>query len=88
MPESRITITKHDRVMARIRLQHGPPVHTITLRREGGAWWAYSNDPAVLDLFGTPSLVTPFLDITPAWRVKQHVELCNPDSDVIVEGRP
>ena len=88
MPESRITITKHDRVMARIRLQHGPPVHTITLRREGGAWWAYSSDPAVLELFGTRSLVTPFAESAPAWRVKRHAEWCTPDSGVIVEGRP
>ena len=78
-------MTKHERIMTRARRLHGPPVHTITLRREGGAWWAEYSDTAVLELFGTRSLVTAFFDTTPAWRVKQHVELCNPDSVVTVE---
>lgn len=60
-------------------------IETITLFKASGAWMAQSNDPQILDLFGTDTIATAFIDRASADVVKREISRLNPNANVYVK---
>lgn len=59
------------------------PEHTRGLVRKR-AWMVRSNDPEAVELFGTDTLPTAFLEGTPAEQVTAVLQRLNPDATINV----
>jgi hypothetical protein len=56
----------------------------ITLTRSPDCWLATYDDPQVIELFGTPTVPTPFTPATVASVVLRKIQELNPDAVVLI----
>lgn len=56
----------------------------IELFRGKFSWMARSNDPKVVEMFGTDTIPTAFTPEANATKVRHAIERLNPDAEVVV----
>lgn len=59
-------------------------MHTITIKFKNGQYTATFSDPKVIKLFGSDTIVTPYMASTPAHVVLDEIKRRNPDCNVIL----
>jgi hypothetical protein len=52
---------------------------TITLSHAGGIWYATSNNPRIVELFGTDTLPTAYNTTLDAVTVAEYIKAANPE---------
>lgn len=58
--------------------------HTIKLYKAGGVWMARDSRSEMIELFGTDTIPTAFMDTMPAENVLREIRRLNPDADVSI----